>query len=101
MIWSVNLHPILSLHPVTARIYVYIHSRKVHGPDLLSALLIRAAVPVAQLAPPISGIISIRYRQVMCTPPGGIRVMITAFNGPERYLRLTFQVRMHSQPLFC
>lgn len=58
-------------------------------------------MPVAQLAPPRSGIISIRYRQVMCTPPGGIRVMATAFNGPERYLRLTFQVRMHSQPFIC
>lgn len=45
-----------------------------------------------QLAPPVSGIISIRYRQVACAPPGGIRVVVTAYNGPQRYLRITFQV---------
>ena len=50
------------------------------------------AYAFAVLAPPVSGIIAIRYRQVACTPPGGIRIVVTAFNGPGLYLRFTFQV---------
>lgn len=46
----------------------------------------------ARIAPPVSGIIAIRYRQVACQPPGGIRVVVTHYNGPGLYLRVTFQV---------
>lgn len=45
----------------------------------------------AAIAPPVSGIIGIQYRQVSCMPPGGIRVVVTAFNGPGLYMRVTFQ----------
>ena len=57
-------------------------------------------VPALQLGPLVGGILSIQYRQVECQPPGGVRVVVTAFNGPGLYFRLTIQVP-HSLPVRC
>ena len=67
---------------------------------LWPAVLMPLWGPALQLGPLVGGILSIQYRQVECQPPGGVRVVVTAFNGPGLYFRLTIQVP-HPLPVRC